>query len=149
MILKISLQILGPSEPAERLMTVSCPLHVFGISIAAEILFFFETETFFFNFHFQGSFFFSFFPTSWGDTSFYKLENKPRPSKILKVSNVLKKMWFQGPFYDGKKPHAIDNQILSLNVVLVSVLVLSENISQFGFQFQYRAQTKILVLVPH
>ena len=33
-----------------------------------------------------GIFFFkyySFFPTSWGNTSFYKLENKPSPSKII------------------------------------------------------------------
>ena len=60
--------------------------------------FFFRNQNFFFKFY-------SFFPNSWGNTSFYKLENKPstQPFKNnLKVSNVWRKIWFQGPFYDGK-----------------------------------------------
>ena len=35
-----------------------------------------ETETLFFKFY-------SFFPTSWGNTCFYKLENKPGSSKLI------------------------------------------------------------------
>ena len=46
-----------------------------SIGIGAEF-FFAETETFFFKFY-------SLFPTSWGNTSFSKLENKPSPSKII------------------------------------------------------------------
>ena len=39
--------------------------------------------------------FYTFLPTSWGNTSFYKRENKPSPSKTkLKVSNVWRKIWF-------------------------------------------------------
>ena len=35
-----------------------------------------ETETLFFTFY-------SFFPTSWGNTSLYQLENKPSLSKMI------------------------------------------------------------------
>ena len=35
--------------------------------------------------------FYSFFPTSWGKTSFYKLENKPNPSKKFKSIQCLEK----------------------------------------------------------
>ena len=38
---------------------------------------------FFFNLFFSCFKFFSFFPTFWGDTTFYKLENKAISSKII------------------------------------------------------------------
>ena len=44
------------------------------VSVSEPNFFFSETETFKF---------FSFFPTSWDSTSFYKLGNKPRSSKII------------------------------------------------------------------
>ena len=53
------------------------PRSNFAIGIGARF-FFSETEFFFhFFFFFQASNFSHFLPTSWEDTSFYKLENKP------------------------------------------------------------------------
>ena len=63
-----------------------------GHGIGSEPIFFPRPKLFFFKFY-------SFFPTSWGSTSFYKLENKPSPSKInYKYLMFRRKFGFRGPF---------------------------------------------------
>ena len=44
-------------------------------------------------------------------------------------------------------PHTFGNS--PLNVVLVSITVLAESISKFGFRFWYRTKTKLVVSVVH
>ena len=53
---------------------------LFGFYVLVRAKIFFWNQIFFFNFVFQASIFLS---TSWGGTSFYRLENKPRSSKII------------------------------------------------------------------
>ena len=54
--------------------------------------FFPKPKLFFFRFY-------SFFPNSWWNTSFYKLENKPSPSKIIQSYLMFgRKFGFRGPF---------------------------------------------------
>ena len=80
--------------------------------------FFSKPKLFFHSFFFKLKFFL-FSPTCWGDTSLNKLENKPRS----KVSNVWRKIWFQGPSI-MKKISLLSVTIFSLlNVVPVMVPV--------------------------
>ena len=78
-----------------------------GIGIGAET-FFAETETLYFfksdSFLLQILLIFS----SWGNKSFYKLEYKPSPSKIIQKYLMFGgKFGFRGPFMMKKKiPHA-------------------------------------------
>ena len=45
-----------------------------------------------------------FFPNSWGNTSSYKLENKPSPSKIIQKYLIFgRKFGFRGPYMMKKK----------------------------------------------
>ena len=53
------------------------------ISVSEPNFFFFLKPKLFFSIFILKVQFFFIFPTSWGDTSFYKLENKPRSSKII------------------------------------------------------------------
>ena len=59
-----------------------------SVSVSESKYFFPNRKLFFFKF-------FSFFPTSLGNISFFKLQSKPKSEKInLKVSNFWKKIWF-------------------------------------------------------
>ena len=83
--------------------SVSVTVSAESISIGIRAECFFETENFFFKFY-------SFFSNSWRNTSFYKLENKPSPSKIIQSISCFEENLILGTLLWWEKiPHAIGN----------------------------------------
>ena len=110
----------------------------FGIGIGN---FFFRNRNFFFNFYLNSNFS-HVLQLPW-DISFYKLENKPRSSKVIQKYLIFDCIL-------GFRDHIMMKKYLILSVtrfffrnvlsvlVSVSVTVSAESIGQFGFRYWYQ-----------